>query len=98
MVIRDDSPRNTMKTATKSLHDQLEYLVKATARSEPEIVAEALAAGMTELFRRHATEDYLAGRLTRARAIASLGKQVVAELDYARKSVEKDVKWGLKGA
>ena len=47
-----------VKTADKSIRTQLEFLVKATGRSEAELVAQALEAGMQEVFRRHVTDAY----------------------------------------
>ncbi|MEM1562903.1 hypothetical protein GG496_002289 [Candidatus Fervidibacteria bacterium JGI MDM2 JNZ-1-D12] len=85
-----------MPTA-QTLREKLEYLVRATGRKEAEIVAEAVEEGITELYRKQIANAYLAGEIDREQAIAELGEDVVEDLDYARMSVERDVKWGLKG-
>jgi predicted transcriptional regulator len=78
------------------MRQKLDYLVQATGRSESQIVAEAVAEGLDELYRKQVAETYLAGRLDRKRAIVALGEDAVEDLDYARRVVEKDVAWGLK--
>jgi predicted transcriptional regulator len=80
-----------------TMRDKLEYLARATGRSEPEIVAEAIEEGLTELYRKQIADAYLAGELDREQAIAELGEETVEDLDYARRAVEQDIQWGLKG-
>lgn len=77
---------------------KLDYLVRSTGRSEEEIVAEAMEAGMAALLGKQIGDAYLAGELDRAEAVAEIGEDAVAELDYARRAIEQDVHWGLKGA
>lgn len=85
-----------MPTA-QTLRDKLDYLVQATGRAEAEIVAAAVEEGLTELYRKQVADAYLAGTLDHEQAIAALGEETVEELDYARRAVEQDVEWGLKG-
>ena len=87
-----------MKNNAHTLHDKLEYLAKATGLTETELVAQALEEGIKEIFRRSITEAYQTGQIPRAQAISKLGKEAVAEIDYAREAIERDVKWGVKGA
>lgn len=79
------------------MRGKLDYLVRATGRAEAEIVAEAVEKGLTELYRKQIAHAYLAGELDREEAIAELGEEAVEDLDYARRAIEKDVQWGLKG-
>lgn len=81
----------------QTIRDKLDYLVRATGRAEAEIVAEAIEEGLSELYRKQIADAYLAGELDRKQAIAELGEEAVEDLDYARRAVEKDVQWGLKG-
>jgi hypothetical protein len=83
---------------TQTIRGKLDYLVRATGRAEAEIVAEAIEEGLTELYRKQIADAYLAGELDREQAIAELGEETVEDLDYARRAVEQDVRWGLKGA
>jgi len=81
----------------QTMRDKLEYLTRATGRGEAEIVAEAIEEGLTELYRKQIADAYLAGELDREQALAELGEETVENLDYARRAVEQDVQWGLKG-
>lgn len=85
-----------MSTA-QTVREKLDYLVQTTGRTEAEIVAEAVVEGLTELYRKQIADAYLAGELGRTQAVAELGEDAVEDLDYARRAVEQDVKWGLKG-
>jgi predicted DNA-binding protein len=40
-----------MIATTQTFRDKLDYLVRATGRAEADIVAEAVEAGLTELYR-----------------------------------------------
>jgi hypothetical protein len=81
---------------TQTIRDKLDYLVRATGRAEVEIVAQAIEEGLTELYRKQIADAYLAGELDREEAIAELGEYTVEDLDYARRAVEQDVRWGPK--
>ena len=39
---------------------------------------------------------YLAGGVSREKAVLELGQEAVEELDNARQAVERDVRWGLQ--
>ncbi len=80
-----------------TMRDKLDYLARMTGRTEAEIVAEAVEEGLTELYRRQITDAYLSGKLDREQAIAELGEEAIEDLDYARRAIEHDVQWGLKG-
>jgi predicted DNA-binding protein len=79
------------------MREKLDYLAQTMGRPEAEIVAEAVVEGLTELYRKQIADAYLAGEMGREQAVAELGEEAVEELDYARRAVEKDVRWGLKG-
>jgi len=81
----------------QTIRDKLEYLTRSTGRAEAEIVAEAIEEGLTGLYRKQIADAYIAGELDRSQVIAELGEEAVEDLDYARRAVEKDVQWGLKG-
>ncbi len=86
-----------MPTATTP-RDRLDFLVRKTGRDEVEIVARAVEAGVAELYRRQVADAYLAGDISRQDAAADLGEEMIADLDYALKAVERDVRWGLRRA
>jgi hypothetical protein len=82
---------------SRTMRDKLDYLTQKTGMAEAEIVTQAIEEGLTELYRRQIADSYLAGELDRERAIAELGEETVEDLDYARRAVEQDIQWGLKG-
>ena len=81
---------------TKNMRGKLDYLVRATGRAEAEIVAQAVEEGLSELYRKQVAEAYLSGKLEREKVVHELGKDAVEELDYARRSIDADIEWGLK--
>jgi hypothetical protein len=83
---------------TKNMRRKLDYLVRATGQAEAEIVAQAVEDGLSELYRKQIAEAYLTDNLDREKAVRELGKDAVEELDYARRSIDADIEWGLKGA
>ncbi|MHB9038410.1 MAG: hypothetical protein ACYC64_17300 [Armatimonadota bacterium] len=83
---------------TKNMRGKLDYLVRATGRAEAEIVAQAVEEGLSELYRKQVAEAYLSGNLDREKTVHELGKDAVEELDYARRSIDADIEWGLKSA
>lgn len=83
---------------TKSMRGKLDYLVRTTGRTEADIVAQAVEQGLTELYRRHIADGYLAGMIERGKAVDELGKDAVDDLEYARAAVDADIAWGLKSA
>ncbi|HOJ61822.1 MAG TPA: hypothetical protein PK878_16175 [bacterium] len=78
-----------------SVQEKLDYLVKTTGQRAGQVIADALEHGLTELYRRHIKSAYLDGGIGREEAISRLGEEMVAEIDYARGAVTRDVMWGL---
>jgi len=85
-------------TATRTLRKKLDYLVRTTGRAEADIMAAAVEEGLEDLYRKQVAEAYLSGKLERRKAVAELGGDAVEDMDYARKALEADARWGLKGA
>lgn len=83
-------------TASTSLRERLDYLVRTTGREEAEIVADAITRGIEDLYRVGLGDAYLAGDVAREDAVAELGEEAVADLDYAREAVLADIAWGLR--
>jgi len=84
--------------ATKNMRKKLDYILRSTGRAESEIVAQVFEAGLDEVYRKQIADAYITGRISRQKAIAELGKDLIDDLDYAREALEADVRWGLKGA
>jgi predicted DNA-binding protein len=81
-----------------TMREKLDYLVRKTGRKESEIVAQAVDEGVSRLYRKQISDAYLSGELDRRKAILELGENSVDELDYARRAVEADIRWGLESA
>jgi len=82
---------------TVQFQQELAYLVQETGKDEALLLAEALQEGIHTLFRKHASEAYMEGKLSRRKAIRLLGAAAVEEIDAAWRAIEADVKWGMKG-
>ncbi|MBI2299788.1 MAG: hypothetical protein HYU66_12750 [Armatimonadetes bacterium] len=82
--------------AAASLRDKVDYLVRATGRSEAEVMGEAVVQGVEALYREELTEEYLAGRLERSGLVAELGEEAVADIDYTKECLAQDIAWGLR--
>lgn len=80
-----------------TFREKMDYLVRTTGQDEATIVAEAVTKGLSELYHEQITDLYIAGKLSREEAVTELGEETVEDLDYARRAIEKDVKWGLHG-
>lgn len=83
---------------TQTIRKKLDYLVRATGRAEADIMGDAVEQGLDELYRKQIADAYLSGQLDRKKAVGELGVDAVEALDYARKSIESDIEWGLKSA
>lgn len=83
---------------TQTIRKKLDYLVRTTGQAEADIMGQAVEQGLDELYRKQIADCYLSGQLDRKKAVAELGADAVEELDYARKSIESDIEWGLKSA
>jgi hypothetical protein len=81
----------------RTVHEKLEYLTQNTGRRETEVLAEALEQGLDEIYRKHITAAYQAGTMSREEAVAQLGENTVAEIDYAWHAITQDIKWGMSG-
>ena len=78
-----------------TFREKMDYLVRTTGKDEADIVAQAVEKGLLELYREQIKNMYIAGKFSREHAVAELGEELVADIDFARQSIEKDVKWGL---
>ncbi|MFB3787935.1 MAG: hypothetical protein ACE15F_16370 [bacterium] len=79
-----------------TIQEKLDYLVKTTGLGTRDVIADALEQGITELYRRQIKSAYLNDAINRNEALDRLGEEFVAEIDYARESIKRDVLWGLR--
>lgn len=81
--------------ATETLREKIAYLVQSTGSAESEIVAQALAEGLTLLCTKRAADAYLAGEIDYAGLVAAIGDEAAEEVERAREAMEHDIRWGV---
>ena len=82
----------------KTLTEHLDFLVTQKGQDEATVLAQALRAGIEALYQETLTEAYLLGKVPRETVLRELGSERLAEIDYQRDALRRDVAWGLKGA
>ena len=82
---------------SSQLEKELEYLIRESGKELTTLLAEAMQEGVHLLYQRYISEAYMSGKINRNKAIQLLGASAIEEIDKAWRSVEKDIRWGLKG-
>ena len=82
----------------KTLTEHLDFLLAQEGRDEATVLAQALRTGVEALYREALVEAYLLGKMSREKALEELGLERLAEVEYQRNALRRDVEWGLKGA
>ncbi|MGE0920170.1 hypothetical protein [Trichlorobacter lovleyi] len=77
---------------------ELDFLIQETGKDSGNILAMAVQEGVHLLFKRQVAEAYINNRIDREKAVLLLGDEQLADLDYAWKAVESDIKWGMGNA
>ncbi|ODS34753.1 MAG: hypothetical protein SCARUB_00013 [Candidatus Scalindua rubra] len=78
------------------IEKELEYLVNKTGKETTLLLAEAVKEGIHALYKKYITEAYMLEKIDRKEAVELLGATLIDELDYAWRSIENDIKWGMK--
>lgn len=73
----------------------LTALAHETHKSETEVMALALEAGLRELWREHMLGQYLRGAIDRSHAIQAVGIDWVELAERQRTAVEQDLRWAI---
>lgn len=71
----------------------LEQLVRETHKSETEVMAMAMEAGLRHLWREQVLNRYLRGEITRAEAVETVGIDWVELAERQREAVREDIEW-----
>lgn len=82
----------------KRLAEHLDFLVTQKGEDEATVLARALRTGVETLYQEALTEAYLTGDVPRETALKELGPERLADIEYQRDALRRDVEWGLKGA
>ncbi len=80
-----------------SLTAEIDYLKKVTGQDEQTIFARAIKKGIDELYKEEILSLYLKGNVPRKKVIEIIGAEAVEEIDYQKKAIEADIKWGMVG-
>jgi hypothetical protein len=82
----------------KTLTEHLDFVVSWRGLDEAAVLAQALRTGVEALYREALIEGYLQGKVPRETALQELGPEQLADVDYQRDALRRDVEWGLQGA
>jgi hypothetical protein len=81
-----------------ALTEHLKFLVAQKGQDEATVLAQALRMGVETLYQEALIEAFLLGKMPRETALRELGPDRLAEVEYQRDALRRDVEWGLKGA
>ncbi|MBI2185145.1 MAG: hypothetical protein HYU39_09330 [Thaumarchaeota archaeon] len=77
------------------LMKELAEILKLRREDPSTVLAKAIRVGLKELLRQTAVDDYLRKKISREEAVRLAGLDIVKRAEKERRSVIKDVKWGL---
>jgi len=78
--------------------EKLAFVASERQQEETTLLAQAVRLGIQALYLETITEAFLAGRISREDALAELGRERLAEVEYQRDAIRKDFEWALQGA
>jgi hypothetical protein len=82
---------------TTALNEQLDEILRLRQTDSAQVVAEALHAGMQQVYLDTVLEAYLHGRLSRTEAIERVGAGNIDRAEEEHRIMQEDVSWGLRG-
>jgi len=77
------------------LTKEIEELAKRRKEEVNVIIARAIRVGVSKLWRESILDQYLKGKISRRKAIKSVGFDLVKLADKQKEIVLEDIKWGL---
>ena len=81
--------------AQRPIAQELDFLIRRTGQDESTLLGRAVRLGLDMLYRQAAEKAFIDDTLTRVEAVAALGAQRVAEIEYAKQALAQDVRRGL---
>jgi len=81
--------------AQRPIAQELAFLIQRTGQDELTLLSQAMRLGLGFLYRQTAEQAFIDEVMTRAEAVAALGPQRVAEIEYAKQALAQDVRRGL---
>lgn len=82
----------------KTLAEHLDFIVTKKGEDEAAVLAQALRTGVEALYQETLIEAYLMGEVARETVLRELGPVRLADIDYQRDAIRRDIEWGLKSA
>ena len=79
----------------RPIAQELDFLIRRTGQDEFTLLGRAVRLGLDMLYRQTAEKAFIDDTLTRVEAVAALGSQRVAEIEYAKQALLQDVRRGL---
>jgi hypothetical protein len=76
-----------------SIASYLEELVRETRKSEAEVMAMAIEAGLRQLWREQLLGQYIRGQITRAQVVESVGADWVETAERQQQAAQEDLEW-----
>ena len=80
------------------LVDGIEGIAKARNEAESSVIAEALKIGIAMLWKETILDKYLAGKISKKKAVKLVGERLVSMAEMQKKAVIEDIKWGISNA
>jgi len=78
-----------------TITQELTFLVEQTGQPEEALLSRALHVGMSALYRDAVEQMYIDGQIDREDALSVLGRERLAEIEYAMSALAADVRRGL---
>jgi hypothetical protein len=76
------------------LAQELAFLTERTGQDELVLLSQALRLGLSLLYQQTVEQAFIDETLTRAEAVAALGPERVAQIEYAKQALAQDVARG----
>lgn len=87
---------NNMTRTSPTFVEELIFLTQYTNEDETTILTRALNVGLSQLYRQAVEQAFIDEQLPRSRAVAILGPERVAEIEYVRQALAEDIRRGLE--
>jgi hypothetical protein len=84
-----------MHSPQRPVAQELDFLMQRTGQDELTLLSQAMRLGLNLLYNQTAEQAFIDGVLTRSEAVAALGPQRVAEIEYTKQALTQDVRRGL---
>jgi hypothetical protein len=81
----------------KALVEQIEEVARWKHRPSSQVIAEALEAGVAQLYTQTVLGEFVRHRISRKEAVKRVGAEPVRLAERQLRAVREDVRWGQRG-